>query len=157
MFSFQDVYFIEQFGEGDIIPNVNAKTPCIGHKDQETIFGHVVLSLDDAVRMLNPERGCMDTWVVRPTPNVDLPFVYKDDIKNFAKFSEIPWKKCSPMSLGELHDYVFWTRTAGRPYSVQNNNCQHFACELFDVVVSAQDGHRERPEPTHCEHCRNTH
>ena len=56
----QEVYFVAEFGDGDIIPSLRNLPR--NYKKQE-FSGHLALSFKDAVNRMNINRNNMNTWV----------------------------------------------------------------------------------------------
>ena len=63
----QELYFVAQVGNGDIIPNINfTGGNAIGSIPDQELSGRIVLSFREAVNIMNENKLDMDTWVVRP-------------------------------------------------------------------------------------------
>ena len=121
-----------QFGDGDIIPKLDRKAlvNMLKKAEKQVFSGEVVLSLEDAVKLMNSNANDMDTWVVRPTYSGEWKYAYED--MQVRKAAEIPWKICKPRTLAAINNLIYSTKSAGKPYSHMSNNCQHFALEMFD-------------------------
>ena len=106
-------------------------------KAKQEFCGQVVLSLNDAARIMNSDPNYMDTWVVRPwIKGGSWEYVYTDE--KFETADRLPWKKCKPMTLEKVNHLLYKTAAADRGYSTLHNNCQHFAEELFDMIKAIE-------------------
>ena len=127
------VYYVAQFGQGDVIPKVNVRSLRKMIQEKEQLFsGAVVLTLEDAVRQMNVNQNDMNTWIVRPVCD-NWQYVYESG--KFSNTSDLAWKGCDPMPLQELNYLIYQTDVTGKPYNHLSNNCQHFAANLFDKIT----------------------
>ena len=127
------VYYVAQFGQGDVIPKINIRTirsNMIQRKEQ-SFSGDVVLTLEDAVRQMNVNQNDMNTWIVRPVCD-RWEYVYEDG--KFSISSDLTWKECAPMSLRSLNNLIYDTDVVDKPYDHMSNNCQHFALNLYNKI-----------------------
>ena len=128
---FQDVFFLAQFGDGDIIPRINLQDRTIKMSEQK-FQGDVLLSVEDVVKHMNASKS-LKTWVQLPdssgssrypSPNCDGGY--------YQNASNLNWYRISPRSLKELNDLIYTTSCSGRSYGWRTNNCQHFAIEMYN-------------------------
>ena len=83
----------------------------------------------DAVKLMNVQDNCLDTWVARPhTAEWQYPF-YEGVVNNDG----LDWKKTTPKSIPEMNALIFQTKAKEKEYSLDKNNCQHFAEEMYNL------------------------
>ena len=121
------LYFVAQFGDGDIVPKVNWRNPMELRHAAAWFSGRIARSKMDAVKLMNVQHNSLDTWVVRP-PTSTWQYVCSDGIVSTIG---LDWKKTTPKSVEELNTLIFQTTATEKPYSWDKNNCQHFAEELY--------------------------
>ena len=80
-----DKYFVAEFGPGVVIPTFNVARHGLPSKYRVT--GRVLMSLEDAVKIMNSDKNNMDTWVVRPKYKGGWRFAYKN---NYASHASLP-------------------------------------------------------------------
>ena len=118
-----------QYGEGDIIPTINWQNPTEIKRAAQKFSGRVVRSTLDAVRLMNLEDNCLDTWVVRPATS-EWQYPYLDGV---VKEDGLDWKKTTPKSVEEINALIFQTNVTEKAYSWDKNNCQHFAEKIYNL------------------------
>ena len=123
------VYFVAQFGEGDVIPTINWRNPTETKRAAQTFSGRIVRSSLDAVKLMNVQDNSLDTWVVRP-PTSGWQYPFLDGV---VKDGGLDWKKTSPKSIKEMNALLFQTSATEKAYSWDKNNCQHFAEEIYNL------------------------
>ena len=126
---FQDVFFVVQFGDGDVIPSLRRMTLKMA---AQTFHGAIVTSIEDAVKLMNSNADDMNTWVVRGDNTSGWKYPFEDG--SFRDASDLPWKTCSSKSVAEMNSLIYQTKSSENEYSHMNNNCQHFADELFSIA-----------------------
>ena len=123
------VYFVAQFGDGDIIPKINWQNPTEIKRAAQIFSGRIVRSALDAVKVMNVQNNCLDTWVVRP-PTSEWQYTFLDGA---VEDNGLDWKKTTPKSIEEMNALLFQTSAAEKAYSWDKNNCQHFAEEIYNL------------------------
>ena len=119
-----------QFGDGDIIPRPLQWAGLRG-KSQRAVLafsGQIVKSAENVVKLMNKQGNSLDTWVVWPETS-GWKYPYKDSQVS----KEFWWKDISPKTCLEINDLIYGTGCSEKPYSTMNNNCQHFAKQLYDL------------------------
>ena len=127
IFQGNTIYFVAQFGDGDIIPKVNWRNPMELRRAAQAFSGRIVSSRIDAVKLMNVQDNSLDTWVVRP-PTSTCQYVCSDGVVSTIG---LDWKKTTPKTVEELNALIFQTTATEKSYSWDKNNCQHFAEELY--------------------------
>lgn len=115
---YKDIYFVAQFGAGDISKFTEA----------QELQGQIVTKIEDAVLLMNSNMDDMNTWVVRGDNTSGWKYPFKDG--SYTPARNLPWKSCSPKTIEKINSLIYQTACSGKPYSM-NNNCQHFADEMF--------------------------
>ena len=132
----KDVFFIAQFGNGDLIPNINVRN--LSYATAEQPFqGKVVLSVEDVIKTIS--NCTLKTWIEEPE---DDRHFYVCACSYFKSPKNIPWRKISPMTLKQLNEQIYLTDCSGKEYHWRNNNCQHFAREIYinlTLLSSSED------------------
>ena len=129
LFQGNRVYFVAQFGDGDIIPKINWQNPTEIKRAAQIFSGRIVRSALDAVKVMNVQNNCLDTWVVRP-PTSEWQYTFRDGA---VEDNGLDWKKTTPKSIEELNALLFQTSAREKAYSWDKNNCQHFAEEIYNL------------------------
>ena len=139
----KDVFFIAQFGNGDLIPKINVRQ--LTYEATEQPFqGKVVLSVEDVVKTIS--NCTLKTWIEEPEDDKHFYVCDRDngDCSDFEHPKNIPWKKIPPMSLKQLNEQIYLTHCSGKDYHWKNNNCQHFAKEIYFNLTSVRPIGRKR-------------
>ena len=126
----KDVFFIAQFGNGDLIPKINVRQ--LTYEAAEQPFqGKVVLSVEDVVKTIS--NCTLKTWIEEPVDDRHFYICNKDngEDSHFKSPKNIPWRKISPITLKQLNEQIYLTKCSGKAYHWKNNNCQDFAREIY--------------------------
>ena len=134
----KDVFFIAQFGNGDLIPKINVRQ--LTYEAAEQPFqGKVVLSVEDVVKTIS--NCTLKTWIEEPEDDKHFYICDKDkDVSShFRNPKNIPWRRISPMTLKQLNEQIYLMQCSGKEYHFLNNNCQHFAREIYYKLISSSE------------------
>ena len=82
--------------------------------------------------MMNTNGNDMNTWVVRGDNTSGWKYPYEES--SFKAASDLPWKTCSSKNVAEMNSLIYKTKSSEKDYSHMNNNCQHFANELYNIA-----------------------
>ena len=120
-----------QFGDGDIIPRINLQDRTIKRSEQK-FQGDVLLSVEDVVKHMNASNS-LKTWVERPDSSGSSRYPSPNSGGGYYRnASNLNWSRISPRSLKELNDLIYTTSSSGKSYNGLDNNCQHFAIEMYN-------------------------
>ena len=91
-------------------------------------------SRDAVLTIANSEN--LTTWVVEGRDKTkDLKYVSSNG--SFESLENLPWKSTSKSySLSDLSAMVYQTKCSERNYHFMDNNCHHFAKEMFEMAIS---------------------
>ena len=117
-----------EFGQGDVIPRVRANASSYEFSRAVQKFsGQVLLSVEECVKHMTSSSN-LKTWIIEPSCNEKL--VYTSS--GYPSASRLSWKRIKPKTLKQLNDMVYTSKCSDKPYLLIDNNCQHFAKEMYE-------------------------
>lgn len=132
--SMETLYFIAQFGSGVLIPSFEEIQS--GKRDVH-FTGYVSTRLEDATAIMCDTDTNRRVWIQKPTTkrwqyphDGGKPLQEVSDCDNH--WSEI----IRPCTLEELKKLIYMTKCSKKSYSVLENNCQHFAEDMYNLCNS---------------------
>ena len=74
------------------------------------------------------------TWVREADDYKDGPWIYAFTDGKIAKPDELKWKETKhSYTVDELNFMIYQTESAGKDYDLDENNCHHFAKNLYNM------------------------